>query len=285
MGFRLRVFVSATVALLFAAPAAAATPERVVSINVCTDQYLLALADPGQIAALSPYAADRGLAFFAERADGIPTTSGAAEAVLAVDPDLVLTGTFTKRATRAMLERLGYRVLEVPPARTWQDVRETTRLVAAALGHPDRAERWIAALDAALAHAREAGAGGARLRALNYQRRGYTTGADTLMARLFGLAGLANAAEEAGIESVRQLSLESVVRLRPDLLVFDRPDIELTDIGSDLLRHPALDRAIPGGRQIVLPQHLTVCGGPSLADAIARLLDAVRGSTRDASGQ
>jgi iron complex transport system substrate-binding protein len=265
--------------------AAAAEPQRVVSINVCTDQYLLALADREQIAALSPYASDRGLAFFAERADGIPTTSGAAEAVLTHDPDLVLTGTFTKRATRAMLERLGYRVLDIPPAQSWQDVRDTTRTVAEALGHPERAERWIAALDAALASVRAAGPPEGRLRALNYQRRGYATGTDTLMNRLFTVAGLENAAAEAGIRAVRQLSLETVVRLRPDILVFDRPDIDLTDVGSDLLRHPALARAVPDSRQIVLPQRLTVCGGPSLADAIATLQDAVAAVMRERHGR
>ena len=262
--------------LLLCAFAPQAAPARVVSINVCTDQYLLALADADQIAALSPFATDRGLAFFADRADGIPTTSGEAEAVLAFEPDLILTGTFTKRATRTMLERLGYSVVQVAPARTWDDVRIATRTVAEVLGHPDRAEQWIALLDAALAvGSATAGPTESRLRALNYQRRGYTTGSETLLSELFDIAGLDNAAAEAGIRSVRQLSLESVIRQRPDLLVFDRPDIELTDVGSDLLRHPALERAIPGSMHVALPQRLTVCGGPSLVEAIDTLRAAV----------
>ena len=33
-------------------------PRRVVSFNQCADQLVLALADPEQIAGLSPYAAD-----------------------------------------------------------------------------------------------------------------------------------------------------------------------------------------------------------------------------------
>lgn len=265
---------------LIALAAPRAEPARVVSINVCTDQYVLALADPDQVAALSPFATDRGLAFFADRADGIPTTSGEAEAVLAFDPDLILTGTFTKRATRAMLERLGYSVVQVAPAQTWDDVRRATRTVAEALGHPDRAEQWIALLDAALAvESPPVGPTESRLRALNYQRRGYTTGSDTLLGELFAVAGLDNAAADAGIRSVRQLSLESVIRQRPDLLVFDRPDIELTDVGSDLLRHPALERAIPGSMHVTLPQRLTVCGGPSLAEAIETLRAAVRALT------
>lgn len=263
-----------------ATAAAAGPPERVVSINVCADQYLLALADPDQIAALSLYAADEAMAYFAELARPYPRTAGNAEEVLAFDPDLVLAGTFTKVESRAMLRRLGYRVVDLAPADSWADVRAQTRLVARALGHPGRAERWIAALDAALVAAEgrppPLTPDGASLRALQYQRRGFTAGTETLMDRILAAAGLENAAGEAGIGSVGRLSMESLVRLAPDLIVFDRPDIALTDVGSDLLRHPALDRAVPEAMQMVLPQRLTVCGGPSLADAIAILQAAVR---------
>ena len=49
-------------AALTGAPAIAqAIPHRVASINLCTDQLLLALADPAQIASLSPYARDPAL--------------------------------------------------------------------------------------------------------------------------------------------------------------------------------------------------------------------------------
>lgn len=261
------------------APAPEARPQRVVSINVCADQYLLALADPDQIAAVSLYATDGGMAYFAGRARGYPRTAGNAEEVLGFDPDLILAGTFTKVQSRAMLRRLGYRVIDLAPADSWEDVRAQTRMVAEALGHPERAARWIAALDLSLAAGDEAGLPGPqglRLRALQYQRRGFTAGTETLMDRIFDAAGLENAAGEAGIGSVGRLSMESLVRVAPDLIVFDRADIALTDVGSDLLRHPALDRAVPEAMQMALPQRLTVCGGPSLAEAIATLRAAVR---------
>ncbi len=274
----------ASAALLWAAlsgiAVAQAPPHRVVSINVCADQFLLALADPDQIAALSPFAADQGLAFFADRVGDVPLNSGHAEAVMALDPDLVIAGTFTKRATRSLLRRLGFTVIELAPARSWEDVREQTRMMAETLGHPERAEPWIDALDLALAAAEGAldpDDAAERLRALHYQRRGFVTGTDTLMDQLLRAGGLANAASEVGVQSVRPVSLERVVELRPDLLVSDRPDIRLTDVGIDLLRHPALGRATPGQLQVVLPQRLTVCGGPSLVEAIATLRTAVAG--------
>ena len=271
---------AACAALVAATPAWGQTPPaRVVSINVCADQYLLALADPDQIVALSPFAADEDLAFFADRVGDVPLTSGHAEAVMALDPDLVIAGTFTKRATRSLLRRLGFPVLEVAPARSWDDVRDQTRMVAEVLGHPERAEPWIEALDLALQAADGAldvEESADRLRALHYQRRGYATGTDTLMDELLRAGGLDNAAAEAGVRSVRPVSLERVIELRPDLLISDRPEVRLTDVGIDLLRHPAVGRAMPDQMQIVLPQRLTVCGGPSLVEAIATLQAAVQ---------
>ena len=48
---------AAAALLLPAAPSLAASP-RIVSMNVCTDQLLLTLADPGQILGLSRFSRD-----------------------------------------------------------------------------------------------------------------------------------------------------------------------------------------------------------------------------------
>src|SRR5262244_750805 len=48
--------------------APAQPPSRVVSFNICTDQLVVALADPGQIAGLSPYATDPTLSAVADQA-------------------------------------------------------------------------------------------------------------------------------------------------------------------------------------------------------------------------
>ena len=97
------------------AGAAPAVPRRVVSINLCADELLLALADPGQIASLSVYATDPDLSTVVAEAAAFPHHAASAESVVALAPDLVLAGRFTKRDTRDMLTRLGYR-LELRPA-------------------------------------------------------------------------------------------------------------------------------------------------------------------------
>src|SRR6201999_378458 len=54
------------------ATAQAAELPRIASINVCTDQLLMALADPAQILGLSPYARDPALSWDAAKAGRFP---------------------------------------------------------------------------------------------------------------------------------------------------------------------------------------------------------------------
>ncbi len=57
------------IALAGATPALAASgiPQRIASFNLCADQLIVALADPQQIAGLSPYAADPALSVVAAK--------------------------------------------------------------------------------------------------------------------------------------------------------------------------------------------------------------------------
>src|SRR6185312_356900 len=65
--------------------------------------------------------------------------------------------------------------------------------------------------------------------------------------------------------------LERLVASPPDVLVVGSGDPRAEDQGSALLSHPALVRDFPPEKRIVLPDRLTVCGGPSLPAAFDRL--------------
>src|SRR5689334_19282470 len=91
---------------LAGAPVAAetgASPRRVVSFNVCADQLLVALADPDQIAGLSPYASDPRVSVVAEQARKFRRLDWQAESILPLDPDLVLVGPWDRPETRQIL--------------------------------------------------------------------------------------------------------------------------------------------------------------------------------------
>lgn len=252
------------------ARAAEPVPQRIVSINLCADELLLALADPRQIASLSTYATDPDLSTIREQAAAFPHRAASAESVIAFAPDLVLAGRFTKRDTRDMLTRLGYRLELLDAPRSLADSEKQIRQVATLVGHPDRGETLIAAIEAAKART-EAAAPSTKPTAANYQRRGYVAGSDTLMSELLATAGFADAGGALAGKTGRFVPLEKVVAQPPDFIVVASDDLTARDEGSALLSHPALLRLYPASLRIVLPPKLTVCGGPTLPAALDRV--------------
>ena len=254
---------------LLATPAQAEL--RALSINLCTDHLLAAVADPSQVLGFSPYfrnpTLSAGNAAFART----KLLSGTAEEVLVLRPDLVLAGRFTRRATREMLAAHGVRVETFDVVRTLDDARTQLRRAGRLLHQEPRAEAQVAAIDAAVLRARRAAAS-RTLRVLPLQRRGWVSGQDSLMTSLLAEVGLLNA---AGSGAGSQMSLEAIVAARPDLLLVGRDDDRAEDQGRAFLLHPALARLYPPDRRITLPERLTVCGGPALAEALDRLAEAV----------
>jgi iron complex transport system substrate-binding protein len=243
---------------------------RIASINLCTDQLLVTLADPAQILGLSPYSRDRARSWDAAKAAQFPKLSGEAEDVLVLRPDIVVAGRFTKRATRELLKEKGLRVVEFDAARSLDDVKKQIRQMGDLVRHPDRAAAEIQRLDTAIAHAREV-VSRKPYRVLALSRRGWVSGGDSLTSSLLATAGLSNAAADLGFKLGGFASLEAIVSLRPDfLLVSDAGDFA-EDEGRAFMLHPALERLYPASKRLVIPEKLTVCGGPRLSEALDRL--------------
>lgn len=239
-----------------------------VSMNVCTDQLLLTLADPAQIVGLSRFSHDKWLADDARR---YPTLSGGAEDVLVLKPDVVVASLFDKRSTRELLKAKGLHLAELAVPRNLDEVKAQIRELGDIAGHPDRAAQQIARLDAALARARQTVAD-KHYRVLPLSRRGWVAGSDSFVSSFLTETGLFNSAGELGFAFGGFASLEAIVNLRPDLLLVSQADDFARDDGQAFLLHPALQRFYPPARRIVIPERLTECGGVMLAEALEVLV-------------
>jgi iron complex transport system substrate-binding protein len=253
------------------APAQAAALPRIASMNVCADQLLVALADPGQILGLSRFSRDRWQSFVADEARRFPALSGGAEDILVLKPDIVLASLFDKRSTRELLRANGVRLAEFAVPRNLDEVKAQIRQMGEITGHPDRAAGEIARLDAATARARQA-VMERRYRVLPLSRRGFVAGSDSLVSSLLDEIGLRNAAGDLGVGMGGFASLEAIVSLRPDFLLVSEAGDRAEDEGRAFLLHPALERFYPSEKRIVIPERLTVCGGVMLADALDLLV-------------
>ncbi len=243
------LFTKRSAFFLLAFPAQAA-PD-IVSLNLCTDQYLLALA-PERAAAVTFLARDPDLSVMAATAAGIPTVRADAEAVLALRPALVLAAPWGARATLDALVRRGVAVERITPPTDFAGIRATFRHLGARLGASDRAEALLAQMDDAPRAAQGA--------AIALEPRGLTAGPGSLRDAVLRAAGLANAGDG------RQLSLEALARTPATLLVLAPPPAYPAR-ATEFLAHPVL--AHHPRREI--PPRLTICGGPWTADAVALL--------------
>lgn len=271
-GWRLAV----TACLLIAgAVSAAAAPQRIVSINACTDQLLFEIAGPGQIAALTRYAIDPSFSRYSTevKAAGVRLISGSAEEVLKLKPDLVLTGAWSRSATRAHLKASGITVETLAPEPDVAGVLAAVTTVARLTGHEDRGAALTRGIEQALATAPHFEG---RLSALQIQRRGYVSGRRTLAGDILERLGAVNAAGKLGISGVGAASLEAVLKARPDVLIVTGAQPGAPDQGAALLHHPALEAAYPPERRIELPARMSECGAAEVAEVIRVLGDGLR---------
>ncbi len=261
-------------AWLAIAPSAAVgeAPQRVVSLNLCTDQLLVMLAHPDQILAVSHLARDPALSHVADQASALPVTRPEAEAVIRLDPDLVLAGPHGATRAIAMLAARGVTVLRLPLLEDFDAIAAGTRRVGAALGQTQRAEALVTAMQSRLAAVPRQPPGPQRT-ALLLQAGGFTAGRGTLLDAVLTAAGLHNAAADLRA-AYGFVSVEQVVADPPDILIHDLPDRAAPSLAHRLLSHPAL-AAVPA-RRVTLAGGLTACGTPATALAVTQLATAVR---------
>lgn len=248
----------------------AAPVARIVSLNICTDDWLLRLADPGQIAAITSLSQDPQGGLMAAQARRHTAIQGQAEEALALKPDLILAGPFTTPATVGLLRRLKAPLLVVPLPETFAQAKEGLRRFAAAIGQPARGEQAIAAMEAQLQQ--PATPLPRKLRALMLQANGFTAGKGTFVDEILQAADLVNIAAEQGIAGYGRMPLEDVLRARPDLLIIDGEADDAPALAARIPNHPALKQLAM--QRVMLPSRLWTCPGPGAVEAVLRLRNA-----------
>ncbi len=256
--------------------AGAEVPRRVVSANLCADQLLLALGDPDQVVSLSPYAKNPQMSFLADEARPFPTNRGSGEDLVRLQADLVLVGPYDSRYTRQLLatQKMEFMVLE--PWSRFEDGRAQIRELANRLGHPGRGDHLIDEIGRAFDEVKNLARVGDRpLSNLVLHRRGYVFHAG-ITGEMADLAGFRDAAPLLGVKGAGFVQLEKLVANRPDYLIVAGNPADAEDQGEALLIHPALLKLFPLDRRMVLPDRLTICGGPSTPTLIRQFADEIK---------
>lgn len=231
----------------------------VASLNLCTDEYLLLLAKPQEIASVSFLSQDPQESPLWRSARGYHSNRGSLEDVLAQQPKVVLTMGGGGRATALIARRLGIRALDLRPVSTLDDVGFNFRAVAAALGEPQRARPWLARLTelrrTAPAKSKDAiwlGGGGQTIAVPS-------VGADWMR-----LAGLGHRPLTGD-----RVSLETLLVQPPAVLLQSRYRSGQVSRGAEWLNHPIVRNA--RSRRLAADGRAWTCMGPLVIGEIERM--------------
>lgn len=249
--------------MLIAAPAFSG-PQRVVSMNLCTDQLAMMLAAPGQLISVSDLARDPRMSPMHDMARDFTANHGRAEEIYLMQPDLVIAGQFASGPTVAMLRRLGIRVEVMPPAESIQDIRDHIGQMGGLLGRETAAADLLTRFDTRLERLRD---NTDRGRVALYYANGITSGRDTLAGTILTEAGFHNIAADYGIATTTTLPMELLVMADPDRLITGAkwPGQSRSEA---VLDHPALAQVAPRSNAT---DRDWVCGTPYILDAIEAL--------------
>lgn len=246
-----------------------AAPRRVVSMNLCTDQLAMMMAAPGQLYSVSHLASDPTMSLMAEEARAYRINHGLAEEIFQMRPDLVLVGAMTTRATVAMLERLGFPVVEFPYENSFDEMRANIRRMGEVLHRREQANEMLERFDADLEHLQQRR--GPPRTAVLHHASSYTSGAGTLSNEILDAAGYANAAANLGLSGTVKLPLEQLVLAAPDLVVTDATWEGSPALAQQTFSHPALRALEATSAKAVVANKRWVCATPHLIGLIDEL--------------
>lgn len=247
---------------------AAPKPQRIMSLKVCTDELLLDLVPASRIASVTFLSREKASLRQWPQAARIAVNHGSAEEILSTKPDLILTDSFTAPGLRPLLAKSGAKIVEIPPAETFDQIRAVTRAVAAAVGEAARGEQLIAAMDAELrqvaAHRPEK-----PVTVAEWGGGGYVPGTGGLFDAMLTAAGARNV--ERG--SFGYYDVETLIAKNPDMLVTGDTYGGTASLRDDQNLHPALLQRYAGRR--VSYAALYGCGVPEAAHVTRQLQAAI----------
>lgn len=224
-------------ALMSPAGSAFAAPQKVVSLNLCTDQLALSMLTPAQLKGVSFNAADPALSLVAGVAVEYPQLKGSMEEMASIQPDMVLLGKGQNPQLQRWLKDKSIPFIALPHANSIEQVQQQVAEVAAALGHEDYALNLRARQNVVIGQSKLPQR---NMRVAMYYPRGFTDGRGTLIHELISRMGGRNVAAEQGEKGMKYLSLEELVAKQPDVLIIPLYEYDVISQAEKLSQHPAL---------------------------------------------
>ncbi len=263
-------------------------PQRVVSLDLASDEIILEMIPPERVAAVSFWSVSDGISTVAEAARKVPNQIRYynSEEILACRPDLVIAPDWTSADLVRTLKDLGVVVYISRGSLSVENVKVAVKEIADALGEPERGQEILAEMDRDLALAAERKAKipeSERKNVVLYSHlRGYI-GKGSLFDDLCHYAGVMNGAALIGMGATDPLPEEGLVLMNPDIILIPTwtyGNISPEKIRNELLTDPAMQsiKAVREKAFRQVPDKYMYSASPAMTKAILGIQDAAYGS-------
>ncbi len=238
-------------------PQAGASPQRVASLNLASDEILADILPLSRLVAVTALVDEAGTSNAVGR---IPASIARfpkvdVERLIALRPDLVVVSEYTDADVLRALRQSGLKVHRMIGLDSLEGFRRALLELGEVVGEKERAAKLAADFDARLGDIDRRIQGTPRPRLL-YWASGFTAGSKTAFDALIRCGGGENAAALAGISGITPLGAERAYGLDPDWLFIGSH----TTTSKEIREHPLLSRmrAVKAGHVVEMPTELLV---------------------------
>lgn len=223
-------------------------PLRIVSMSVSADEMLLALVGDERLIAVSPWSEVPSVSCIADKIKKIPhrAQSSNAEALLALQGDLIVVPDYTRIEVVRTLREAGAKVYICNTPRTLQEVRNELQQLGKLVGESARAQEIVANMDARLQHIAAQVAKvppEKRVKVLRLQENGSYYAPKSSFMEICRLAGMEDASQQLHYDYSCTLSQEEILLLNPDVFVLEDWNYDGRHDSKDLKQQVLANRA------------------------------------------
>ncbi len=220
-----------------------AGPKRIASLNLCTDELLLSLADPDQIISLTWLAREESLSAFFEPARPYHQNNGRASDVIPLNPDLVFLSEFSPANTLGLLETVGIKSVVVPEPRTTAQLLENISAMSSAIDQVKKGETLISLFSSRLKSIAE-DKRRQKISALLLSPGIASFGSSAVKIEILKMLNIRVLNQEKPSLANRYLSIEDLTRSSPDFVIIDKYSVNYPSVSEEILRHPLIQSSL-----------------------------------------
>ena len=217
-------------------------PERVHSLSLGHTEILAGIMDFNKILAVYSFFYDSTISNISEIASTSVEIGYDPEEVVGLNPDMVIASKYTDPQTVAILKEAGIPVLRAELDSSAQGNIPNILLMGYVLGREDAAISLVNEIEDRLDFLSKKIPNTNQKRVLSITKWAtiFAAGSNSTEGGIIEQAGAINAAAEVVINQHKEISIESIAEINPDVILLPQPRKGAEEFQKELLNHPVL---------------------------------------------